>query len=58
VPDPPNHRVFIARQDRVMVVGEDSGKLPAKSQASMARMERQLLMAQGMDSPHPGMTGF
>jgi hypothetical protein len=27
VPDPPNHRVFIARQNRVMVVDEDSGKL-------------------------------
>ncbi len=27
VPDPPHHRVFIARQDRVMVVDEDSGKL-------------------------------
>jgi DNA-binding beta-propeller fold protein YncE len=27
VPDPPNHRVFIARQTRVMVVDEDSGKL-------------------------------
>ena len=27
VPDPPNHRVFIARQDRVMVVDEDTGKL-------------------------------
>src|SRR3954467_2163910 len=27
VPDPPNHRLFIARQDRVMVVDEDSGKL-------------------------------
>lgn len=26
VPDPPNHRLFIARQDRVMVVSED-GKL-------------------------------
>ena len=26
VPDPPNHRVFIARQTRVMVVDEDSGK--------------------------------
>src|ERR1700733_6663419 len=25
VPDPPNHRVFIARQNRVMVVDEDSG---------------------------------
>jgi DNA-binding beta-propeller fold protein YncE len=27
VPDPPNHRLFIARQDRVMVVDEDSGML-------------------------------
>ena len=26
VPDPPNHRLFIARQNRVMVVDEDSGK--------------------------------
>jgi DNA-binding beta-propeller fold protein YncE len=27
VPDSPNHRLFIARQSRVMVVDEDSGKL-------------------------------
>jgi DNA-binding beta-propeller fold protein YncE len=27
VPDPPNHRLFIARQTRVIVVDEDSGKL-------------------------------
>jgi hypothetical protein len=27
VPDPPNHRMFIARQNRVMVVDEDSGTL-------------------------------
>ena len=27
VPDPPNHRVFIARQNRLMVVDEDTGKL-------------------------------
>src|ERR1700712_4221010 len=27
VPDPPNHRIFIARQDRVMVVDEDKGTL-------------------------------
>src|SRR5262245_3432846 len=27
VPDPPNHRVYIARQNRVMVVDEDSGTL-------------------------------
>lgn len=27
VPDPPSHRVYIARQNRVMAVDEDSGKL-------------------------------
>jgi DNA-binding beta-propeller fold protein YncE len=27
VPDPPNHRIFIARQTRVMVVDEDTGRL-------------------------------
>jgi DNA-binding beta-propeller fold protein YncE len=27
VPDPPNHRIFIARQTRVMVVDEDNGSL-------------------------------
>jgi len=27
VPDPPHHRLFIARQNRVMVVDEDNGKL-------------------------------
>src|SRR6266849_8056782 len=27
VPDPPNHRLFIARENRLMVVDEDSGKL-------------------------------
>ena len=27
VPDPPNHRLFIARQNRIMVIDEDSGKL-------------------------------
>ena len=27
VPDPPSHRLFIARQNRVMVVDEDSGML-------------------------------
>ena len=27
VPDPPHHRLFIARQNRLMVVDEDSGKL-------------------------------
>src|SRR5438046_10292187 len=27
VPDPPNHRLFIGRQNRVMVVDENDGKL-------------------------------
>ncbi len=27
VPDPPNHRLFIARENRLMVVDEDTGKL-------------------------------
>src|ERR1700746_1159515 len=27
VPDPPGHRLFIARQNRVMVVDEDNGTL-------------------------------
>src|ERR1700678_3209986 len=27
IPDPPHHRLFIARQTRLMVVDEDSGKL-------------------------------
>ncbi|HEV3334014.1 MAG TPA: YncE family protein [Bryobacteraceae bacterium] len=27
VPDPPNHRLFVARQNRVMVIDEDSGML-------------------------------
>ena len=27
VPDPPNHRIFVARQNRVMVVDEDKGTL-------------------------------
>src|SRR5438046_4028640 len=27
IPDPPNHRLFIGRQDRVMVVDENDGKL-------------------------------
>src|SRR6202790_4504111 len=27
VPDPPSHRVYVARQNRVMVIDQDSGKL-------------------------------
>jgi hypothetical protein len=31
VPDPPNHRLFVARQTRVMVVDENDGKLLGES---------------------------
>ena len=31
VPDPPNHRLFIARQNRVMVVDEDNGNAARRS---------------------------
>ena len=37
VPDPPNHRLFIGRQNRVMVVDEDTARCSAKSRASRAR---------------------
>ena len=50
VPDPPNHRLFIARQNRVMVVDEDRGFCSAKSAASMARTEPQWQTARVMDS--------
>jgi hypothetical protein len=32
VPDPANHRIFIGRQTRVMVVNENDGKLPGSFQ--------------------------
>ncbi|HUL82845.1 MAG TPA: YncE family protein [Gammaproteobacteria bacterium] len=32
VPDPPSHRLFVARQNRVMVVDQDSGKLVGEVQ--------------------------
>ncbi len=51
VPDPPNHRLFIARQNRVMVVDEDTGSCSAKSPASRARTEPRWRKPQGMDSP-------
>src|ERR1700688_3314930 len=50
VPDPPNHRVFLARQNRVMVVDEDTGKLLGEAPESMARMEPQLPRPQATDS--------
>ena len=33
VPDPPQHRVFIGRQDRVMVVDVNDGKLLGEERA-------------------------
>jgi hypothetical protein len=40
VPDAPNHRLFIARQNRLMVVDEDSGKLPSPQPRDMASPPR------------------
>ena len=37
VPDPPQHRLFIARQNRLMVVDENSGKLLGASRRSLDR---------------------
>ena len=37
VPDPPSHRVYIARQNRVMVVDQDTGKLPRRSHRHQRR---------------------
>ena len=51
VPDPPNHRLFIGRQNRVMVVDEDTGRCSAKSRASRARTARRSRMPRGTDLP-------
>ncbi len=39
---PPNHRLFIARQTRVMVVDPDSGKLPGRGAGPQRRPRRGL----------------
>jgi hypothetical protein len=56
VPDPPNHRLLIARQNRVMVVDEDMERCSAKSPASRARTEPRRRKPRGMGSPPRGTT--
>ena len=47
VPDPPNHRLFIARQNRVMVVDEDKGSLLGEVTGIKGRMARHWRAASG-----------
>ena len=42
VPDPPNHRLFIARQNRVMVIDEDSGTLVGEVTGEVLRRIKKL----------------
>ena len=51
VPDPPNHRLFIARQNRVMVVDEDSGILLGEVTGIQGAHGTALAELQDMDSP-------
>ena len=58
VPDPSNHRLFIARQNRVMVVDEDRERCWARSPASMEHtaprsqaLQAMALQPQGMIRP-------
>jgi len=58
VPDPPNHRLSIARQNRMIVVEEDSGALLGEVTGIQGAHEPRWRMAQGMDSPLRVMTGL
>ena len=51
VPDPPHHRVFIARQTRVMVVDEDNGTLLGEVTGIKARTARPSPRLPGTASP-------
>jgi hypothetical protein len=50
VPDPPSHRLYIARENRVMVVDEDSGALLGQVNEVTVHMEPRLspLLAMGL----------
>ena len=50
VPDPPNHRVFVARQTGAMVIDEDTGKLLVESPVSMVRTAQRSRSPPGMAS--------
>ena len=49
VPDPPQHRLFIARQNRVMVVDEDSGTVVRRWSTSTCKQP--VSMATNMEAP-------
>jgi hypothetical protein len=51
VPDPPSHRLYIARQNRVMVVDEDSGNCLGRFPAFRVRTE--LLLRKILDTGLP-----
>ena len=50
VPDPPNHRLFIGRQNRVMVVDENSGTLLGEVTGIKGAHGTALAPPQDMDS--------
>jgi hypothetical protein len=56
VPDPPNHRLFIARQNRVMVVDEDNGTLLGEVTGIQGAHGTAVANARGMDSPRRATT--
>ena len=56
VPDPPNHRVFIARQNRVMAIDEDSGKLLGEVTSIMGAHGTAIAEKTGTDSQLRGTT--
>ena len=51
VPDPPNHRLFIGRQNRVMVVDEDNGTLLGEVTGIQGAHGTAVAPAPGTDSP-------
>ena len=53
VPDPANHRLFIARQNRVMVVNEDDGSVLGEITGIQGAHGTAIASVQGTDSPLP-----
>ncbi len=56
-PDAPNHRVFIGRQNRVMVVDTENGKLLGEIAPVDGAHGVALVDQPGTDSPPPATTG-